>query len=305
MTQNSSVHQSLARPVLSVIAALLALAPAQGVMAGDVLNHVRRDHVVRCMAEESQAVAMPRPDGGIDGLAVDLCRAVAIAVLGREGRVAFTTNAPTQDADVVFIASEDEAAHRRFAPGPTVFVDRLSVLVPLASRVHAIPNLAGETVCLMIGSPGQSALEAMVRHLGIDITRLAFEEDAEMWDAYAVERCGAMVGTLTTLSGLRGPMGINRLTSRVLPEALALVPVIAATAATDREWAAIVSWVVHERVGDVPDALPWPRTNMPPAGVTRGWREDVGAVLGGGKALSRGASDGDSGDSRTDASKRF
>ena len=231
------------RLLSSAIAVLLALAGTRDARAGDVLDHVRRDKVVRCSSAERPVVAMPRPDGGIGGLAVTMCRAVAIAVLGRDGRIAFTLDDAHRDADILFVDAP--------APGPAIFVDRLTVLVPVASRVHALSDLAGETVCLMIASPGQRALEAAVEHLGVDIVRLAFEENDEMEDAYAVGRCGAMVGSETILAGLRGPIGINRLTSRLVPEPLALVPIIAATSSADPNWAGLVFRVVNELTSGV------------------------------------------------------
>lgn len=272
----------LIRPTIAV---LLILAAAHGALAGEVLDRVRRDSVVRCTARERPAVAVPRPDGGIDGLAVDLCRAVAIAALGRGGRVAVSIDTPAENADVAFVEAEDGTARGRLVSGAPVFVDRLAVLVPETSRVRTPRDLAGETVCLMIGSPEQSALEAAVRRMGIDIVRLAFEEDVEMHDAYAVGRCGAMVGDWTELSGLRGPMGINRLASRLLLEPLALVPIIAATDPADCDWAAIVAWVVHAAVRDSAVASHGNANETvltaPPAGIRPGWRRDAGAVLDG------------------------
>jgi hypothetical protein len=100
-------------------------------------------------------------------------------------------------------------------------VDRLSVLVPVASRVRTLGDLAGETVCLMTASAEHHALEAVAARLRFDFVRFAFQEEVEMIDAYAVGRCGAMVGDWAALVRLRGPMGINRLTSRLLAEPLA------------------------------------------------------------------------------------
>src|SRR5471030_3193917 len=115
---------------------------AHGASAGAVLDRVRQDGVVRCTAEERPSVAAYSPDGGISGIAVDLCRAVAIAVLGRGGRIEFTIDGPAGEADVAFVS--DGMAHSHFVSGPTVFVDRLSVLVPRKSRVMDIRGLAGE-----------------------------------------------------------------------------------------------------------------------------------------------------------------
>lgn len=259
-------------------AVLIGLAAAHAATAGDVLDRVHRDGVVRCTAEERPAVAEYRPDGGIGGIAVDVCRAVAIAVLGRDGRVEFSVAGSAEDADVAFVSADGAAGHALLATGPTIFVDRLSVLVPMNSHVRAIDDLGGETVCLMIGSPEQSALEAAVVRLRIDIVRLAFEEDDEMRDAYAVGRCDAMAGTETELAELRGPMGINRLVSRIVPVPLALVPVVAATGKRDRDWSAIAFWVARTIVGTEAGT-------PPPAGVRPGWREDFGASFSGSKTM--------------------
>ncbi len=54
-----------------------------------VLDRVRRDAVLHCGAAARSAVAEDRGDGTIGGLAVDLCRAVAVAVAGPRARIAF------------------------------------------------------------------------------------------------------------------------------------------------------------------------------------------------------------------------
>jgi len=92
---------------LTVVAALFAIVAAGGANAGEVLDRVRRDRVVRCVAEERPVVAMQRPDGGIEGLAVEFCRAAAIAVLGSTGRVTVSIGAPEVKADVAFAGEGD------------------------------------------------------------------------------------------------------------------------------------------------------------------------------------------------------
>ena len=95
-----------------------------------------------------------------------------------------------------------------------------------------------------------------------------------MRDAYAVGRCGAMAGSEAELSGLRGPMGINRLASRIVPEALALFPVVVVTGATDDEWSRLVFWLTRALMD---------KTTEPnlPAGVRPDWHQEVGSLLNG------------------------
>jgi general L-amino acid transport system substrate-binding protein len=236
-------------PIRTVLAGVaIGVAVARPIMAGEVLDRVRRDGVVRCAAGELPGLAAPRTDGGIDGIAVELCRAVAAAAPGREGRIAFTLEDMPQDTpdniDVAFVPRAETAPHSPFIMGPAVFVDRLSVLVPRGSSLRTPSDLAGQTVCLMIGSPEQRGLETAVRRLRLDIVRLTFEEVDEMRDAYFVGRCGAMAGHRTELQTLRGETGVNRLTSRLLTKDLASVSIRVATPTTDRAWAMLVFRVV-------------------------------------------------------------
>jgi general L-amino acid transport system substrate-binding protein len=230
-----------------VLAAVIAMS-AHGAVAGEVADRVRRDGIVRCVSAEHPGLAEDQPNGGIGGVAVDLCRAVAIAVLGPDGRIRFWLDGPALDGDVVFYPKAE--IPDGMAAGPVVLNQRLSVLVPMGSRVRSVRDLARESVCLTIGSPEQTALETAARDRGIDIVRLAFEEDDEMRDAYAVGRCGALVGSETALAEMTGPIGINQLRSRLLPEPLSLEPVIVAAPARDPAWADLIFQVVRAWRGE-------------------------------------------------------
>jgi hypothetical protein len=216
-----------------VIATLLACGLISRARSGEVLDRVRHDRIVRCASE-----------AGADEM-VGLCRAVATRVIGGGGQVMFVDGPPTIDTDLAMVASGD--VPDRFVTGPVLFNAPLAVLVPEASPVRALRDLGGQTVCLMIGSPAQDALEQLVRRLSLNVTRFGFEEDVEMADAYAVGRCGAMVGYAAWLAGSRGPAGINGLRSRLLDEPFGVVPLFVATDRADPEWAGIVVGIARER----------------------------------------------------------
>ncbi len=104
-------------------------------------------------------------------------------------------------------------------------VETLSVMVPRDSRAHRLRDLGGMVVCVMIASPAQQALEARLGGLRVPIIRLAFEEEAEMLDAYNVGRCQAVAEDAATLAAMRRANGVNHLASRVLAEPLGTVAV--------------------------------------------------------------------------------
>ncbi len=290
----------------ALLLAWVALGPvAWPARADAMLDRVRATGVVRCGAEERPGIASPVADGRIAGLAVDLCRAVAIAVLGPRGQIMFRLYAADRDFDAVrqgaedlsFLTGNTIADHQLAAsilPGPVVFIERIALMVPEASPVRDIRDLRGRAICLMIGSEAQRVLEETAGRLRLSFARLSFEEDAEMLDAYDVQRCQAVVGEATRLAEMRHAGGVNRLSSRLLAEPLALSPMIAATGVSDARWSALVAWVMDALIlGDVP-ADPWHpggaealpiRSRL--AGLRPGWQSEVLAETGSYGAIVR------------------
>ncbi len=241
---------------------LLWAAPA---WSGGVLDRVRAEGVVRCGAEQRAGFA-----AGTDpaGLAVELCRTVAVAVLGPAARVAFQVYGADADfadvrtgaADIAFVSGSAVAAHRLAAaviPGPAVFFDQVTLMVPQDAAARDLADLSGQGVCFMIASPAQRALEQEAERLHIGFARLAFEEEVEMLDAYDVRRCVAMAGEATELAAYRLTPGVNGLRSRILPRALGLEPLSAATPVADGAWAALVAWVLQGVILADHPATPW------------------------------------------------
>ncbi len=294
--------------VAALVGALLGLAAASPAHAGGAVERIRAEGELHCGAVERVGIAEEPPEGpsagGAVGIAVDVCRALAVAVLGPGGRVAFPLyDAPhsfdplRSGADEVGFLTGSEIAMQdlgaSMVPGPTIAISPVAVMVPDASPVRRLADLSGQTFCVMIGSAPQRALEAAVGTLHLSIARLAFEEDVEMLDAYNVGRCGAAVGEAGYLAGMRQTPGVRRLASRLLPETLAADPIVAVTDRADGAWAADVAWVFDALLlADAPagawqstgkDALPV--RQIP--GLRSGWQAEVVAAVGGYAAIVR------------------
>lgn len=269
---------------------LAAMVPAK---AGPALDRVRAEGTLRCGAAERPGFAGADAEGAIVGLAVDLCRAVAIAVSGPAARVDFQLfdaarafDAVRKGEDELFFLDGTDLAEQRLVgfvlPGPPVFYEPTTLLVARASAVQRPRDLAGATICLMIGSGAQRVLESSFARLDISFARLGFQEDAEMLDAYDVQKCQAMVGDATYLAALSRDRGVNGLQSRMLWPPLALRPVIAATGTGDGQWSALVAWVLDAVfLADAP-ASPW-RPDPPDLsalGLHPDWRADITAAVG-------------------------
>ena len=227
-----------------------------------MVERVKARGVVRCGSVERPGLARADSHGHWTGLNLDVCRAIAAAVLGSpevsdrieyhkyETPKDFDTVRNQQD-DVYFLTGSEIAEHKLaglVVPGPTVFVESHAVMVASTSAAHHVSDLAGNSICFMTGSSVERSLEAYFDALHQNWFRRAFTEDEEMVDTYNVQNCHAIAGEITTLATIRLNSGVNRLSSRILPEPLTAFPVMATTGTDDARWSAIVAWTVDTLV---------------------------------------------------------
>ena len=91
--------------------------------AGPVLDRVRAAQAVSCGAEERPGFAETDAEGDAPahGLAVDLCRAVAVAVLGPTAKVNFTIIDSAKDVAAVRDGTFDSSSSRAARSRPNVW----------------------------------------------------------------------------------------------------------------------------------------------------------------------------------------
>lgn len=246
--------------ILPILPALLVVCCSiPNATAGSVIERVKAHGVVRCGSVERPGLACAAGQNHWTGLNVDICRAVAAAVLGSPERIEYHAYDTPKDFDAVRNRQDDiyfltgsEIDQQKLAgkvlPGPVVFVESNVVMAPANSSAHHVGDLAGDSICFMIGSPAERSLEAYFDTLHKNWFRRAFSEYGEMNDAYNAQSCHAIAGEITTLASVRLNPGVNRLSSRILPETLADFPVMAATGTEDAQWSSIVAWTVHTLV---------------------------------------------------------
>jgi general L-amino acid transport system substrate-binding protein len=233
--------------------------PISSATAGSAVKRVKANGFVRCGSVARPGLAESGARGRWTGLEVDLCRAVAAAVLASPDRIKYHAYETRKNFDAVRNQQDDisfltgsEIREQKLAgkvlPGPTVFIESHVVMVPIGSTARHVGDLAGDSICYMIGSSVERSLEAYFDTLHKDWFHRAFSEDGEMADTYIAQNCHAVAGEITDLASIRLEPGIDHLTSRMLPEALSVFPVMAVTGTGDAQWSAIVAWTVHTLV---------------------------------------------------------
>ncbi len=280
------------------LAGLLAAGSTSPAAAGSVLDRVRAANTVSCGAEARPGFAEAGEDGKVTGLAVDLCRAIAVAVLGPAGKVVVTAVESDRDFDAVRDGRHDVAflsggtmIGERLAGGllvgPPAYVETETVMVPESSAIAAPRDLAGKSVCFMIGTGAQRAMEAALDRDHVEVKRLGFQEDVELRDAYNVGRCAAVVAEATFLAEVRQDGGIHGLKSRILPDPLALDPVFLTTGLDDARWTAMATTVLQTLVLGSAPRSGWTGAGAgplaeaaTPLGFRPGWSATVTAEVG-------------------------
>ncbi|WP_341527617.1 hypothetical protein WKK05_34890 [Nostoc sp. UHCC 0302] len=266
--------------------------------AGSVVERVKARSIVRCGSVKRPGLADPVGQGRWTGLNVDVCRAIAAAVLGSPDRIEYHEYETAKDFDAVRKQQDDvyfltgsEINEQKLAgklvPGPTVFVESHAVMVASTSTVHHIDNLAGDSICFMIGSSVERSLQAYFDALHRNWFRRAFSEDGEMIDTYNVQNCHAIAAEITTLAMIRLDSGVNRLSSRILPESLTSFPLMATTGTNDAQWSAIVAWTIHTLISADSPEIRWYASGAgampitaPELGLDKEWQRRVLASVG-------------------------
>ena len=239
----------------ALIAPLLVL-PMGNAQAGAVIERIKAQNLIRCGGAPRPGLVGVAPDGRAFGLYLDVCRAIGAALLGADGRIEFQQydsdkahRAAREGAvDVSFLSGSEivEAGLAdRVVPGPAIYFASTAVMVAGASPVRHVGDLAGKTICFPQGANSHRHLEAWFAQAKLDFTRMGYQEDVEMFDAYAARQCEGLAGESTVLAAVRRAGAARALDSRILPEPLAVFPIVAATPTSDAQWSAIVAWAVY------------------------------------------------------------
>ncbi len=192
--------------------------------------------------------------GDLTPLTTEICRAVAVAVLGTAGGLHLLRVPAEAEALAVLRAGQADLAvgvtpalstglRLGITYGPPVFWDVQAVLVNPKSGIRALAGLAGKPVCFLDGTEAGRVLLAGMKSRGIDMRPFPFQEEGEMQAALAGGRCQAMSAMVSRLAEARVQLGGLR-DFVLLADRLAASPVAVATRAGDPAWSATVGATV-------------------------------------------------------------
>ncbi|MEB3350472.1 MAG: amino acid ABC transporter substrate-binding protein [Cyanobacteriota bacterium] len=198
-----------------------------------------------------------KPDGAYSGLDVDTCKAVAAAVLGDPAKVEYRDLnsaerfAALASGEVDMLARNTTVTLGRDAAGgnglsfaPVTFYDGQGVMVPNASGITTLKDLAGKPICVESGTTTELNLADRMRQLNVPYTPLKFQNSDQTFAAYMGARCVAVTSDRSQLAGKRSSFP-NPAAHTILSDVLSKEPLAPATVNADPAWADAVRWIVY------------------------------------------------------------
>ena len=193
--------------------------------------------------------------GTYRGLDIDVCRAVAAAIFGTADKVRFI--AAPSIADFLRNDEIDLVSRRltwevrregttRLLFGPITFYDAQAILVPKASGMSTVKDLAKTPVCVAGGLPWQLNLAEYFKEKSIAFEKVVLESAHDYADIAARlgdGRCRAYSGDLSDLAAIRIRLPRPD-TFVILPERLSKEPLAPVLRDTDAAFFTLVRWTV-------------------------------------------------------------
>jgi general L-amino acid transport system substrate-binding protein len=240
--------------ILSVIAACAALpaaAPAQ------TLDAVRAAKHLKCgVVAASDDWNRTDIHGDLSDLGGEICKAVAIAILGDAatadvpefpGEPEALTGLKTGLVDLLTTVSPDVTVATQYGVGfgPPIFFDTQRLIVSRAEGIGSVTDLRDRLICAMDMTEPQRTLQDEMTAIGVPFALMAHSEQGEMDAAIAVRHCSAGTGMETRLAQSR--QNFHSLVSEFdfLPARFGLEPVAPAYRYGDQKFGLIVDWTVY------------------------------------------------------------
>ena len=243
------------RLLLSLAAALgtLASLPAN---AGKTLDAIKQRGQVVCGVNTGLAgFSQADSNGAWSGLDVDICRAIAAAVLGDASKVKWVpltapqrfTALQSGEIDILsrnttWTLTRDASLGMNFT-GVTYY-DGQGFMVPVKSKVTSAKQLKGATVCVQSGTTTEKNLSDYSRAGNLALKPVVFEKLEAANGAYFSGRCNAYTTDASGLASIRNKEAKDPKEHLILPELISKEPLGPSVRRGDDEWFGIAKWVI-------------------------------------------------------------
>jgi general L-amino acid transport system substrate-binding protein len=244
------------KAVLGGLLASAALAVSAPAFADKTLDAIKARGQVVCGVNTGLAgFSQADSNGNWSGLDVDICRAIAAAVLGDGNKVKWVPLnaqqrfAALQSGEIDVLSRNTtwtltrDASLGMFFTGVTYY-DGQGFMVPANGKIKSAKQLKGATVCVQSGTTTEKNLTDFSRANNLGIKPVVFEKVEAATGAYFAGRCQAYTTDASGLASVRNKEAKNPADHIILPELISKEPLGPSVRRGDDEWFTIVKWVV-------------------------------------------------------------
>ena len=228
-------------------------APAPGY--GEILVRVQdRGRVVCAGRTDLLGFGYLDDDGRNIGFDIDLCRAVAAAVLGdpeaieivpvtaaERGPVIQTGEVDILSRNVTWTSSRD-SQWGNFTI--TMFYDGQGYMVRADSGIQSQDDMNGASVCVTSGTTTEKNLAADFRERGLDFEAVIFEDTSSVYNAFFEGRCDVTTSDRSQLAAIRAGADVPD-DYVILPMIISKEPLTPVVPHGDDQWFDIVKLVMY------------------------------------------------------------
>lgn len=248
-------------PFQTLTAAAVLISCGMGVAhAGKVLDGVKQKGVVTCGVHTGRAgFALADGDGKWSGLDVDLCRALAAAVLGDADKVKYVpTSAQTritalQAGEIDVLARNTTWTYSRDTSLGLMwaginFYDGQAFIAKKRPNLTSLKHLSGATICVDSGTTTERTLAEYFRANKMQYKAVVFDQAEAAQQAFVSGRCQAYTGDNGALAVLKAKELKNPDDYIIFPDLISKEPLGPAVRRGDEEWFSIVRWTLNAMV---------------------------------------------------------
>jgi general L-amino acid transport system substrate-binding protein len=244
--------------VLTMLSAAVVAAGSLTAMpahAGKVLDAIKQRGQLVCGVNVGVAgFSAADSQGNWSGLDVDMCRAIAAAILGDATKVRWVpltaqqrfTALSSGEIDVLsrnstWTLTRDASLGLTFAA--ITYYDGQGFMVPVKSKIRSAKQLKGATVCVQSGTTTEKNLTDFSRANNLGIKPVVFEKLDASLGAYFSGRCQVFTTDVSGLASVRNKEAKDPAEHIILPELISKEPLGLFVRRGDDELLQITRWV--------------------------------------------------------------
>jgi general L-amino acid transport system substrate-binding protein len=219
------------------------------------LDDVRaRDRLVCGVSDGLPGFSTRSPDGDWSGFDVDICRAVATAVLGDFNKVEYVPLSASarfdalRDGRIDLLSRNSTWTMSRDLGGlefaGIAYYDGQGFMVHAVDGMTSALQLDGARVCVVTGTTTAENAAAWFRANGLDVSFVTFTSRPEARMAFASNDCDVFTADASALAAERSVLPTPD-DYVILPEIISKEPLGPVTRDGDQAWTSLVRWTLY------------------------------------------------------------